>query len=985
MTFDTFSDQPGRRAASILELDLDGCQNSYGLAPCTATLALTNLSPRSEEMENNNPNGVTVVNNGSLGNDGTMTADKLEEIAVTGVHQISQSFAVVSGVTYTESFYVRKQERTQVAVLFSNATAFPSNPTIFVDLDSLTIISVSGSPDSFGIEPANNGLFRVWITATAVGTVTATIPRIRLVKGGLQSYLGTLTEGLDMWGVQFRQGTKPGKYQVTTAVAVDGMGVVDDLCFNTFGTCQDTPNYLKEVRTLRFVDRAVAPVGLIDAFPAIERVQYGATKIVPGGGFSVRGQVTVTLQDFSHNDGGVDDYAAERTFDQQGRGTFFGRFKARHLFYAGRPMRVLEGYLDEPFSLTNFRTREYIIENVTGPDQKGVVTIVGKDILSLAKDTAALCPTPSTGTLSAAMTNIQTTAVLQAGEGVDYDPAGGHDKHIRIDEEIMEVTSVSVDTLTVVRAQGGTAGVTHAIDDAVQECKTYEDTPVIDVIDDLLTNFANIAALFIPTVDWELEETETLTGYDLETIISEPTGVQTLLKEISEITLIDLWYSDVDQEIKLKLQTPYTSVTESVTDEDDVVIGSLKARDVSARRLSRVVIYYGLENFAEDLTEVKNYKFVTFDVDADKEGVNKFDNERVRKVFTRWMDASNSVQVALTAQRLLDRFGNTPLEIEFMLDAKDVTRLQTGDVFDFTSRIIQSTDGTAKTTRFQVVETAPTKVASQYRYKAWAFFQDGVPTSLTISTNQINFNLFIALGGPSAAVDVTVTVNAGVDVDSTFGNPAFETSGLHPDSLVRIVNNGDIRGYGGKGGLGGRAIADNALIDSTCLPSGLADPGLAGGEGGDAINWVGDVLTIDNTNGFIFAGAGGGGGGDGFHRDVPNEGFGGGGAGGGLGTDTGDLGVGGPGFSRINECGSLTVADGADGTDGSTSAPGTGGLKGGIGAGDGADGGADWGDDGDAASPGAGGGPGGFAIRLNGGSVIFEAGDTPAKVKGDVA
>jgi len=991
MTFATHKDTPGRQAANVLELDLDFCTRSYGVLPCVAILARQNYTLRSQEIDNaaHTKVNLTVVANSTLGDDGTMTADKIEETAVSGQHQILQSIAsfFVIGRQYTTSAFVRKQERARMRILFFDAVVFGGTILVEIDLFNLTITSTGGNPDSFGIRPAKNGLFRVWVTATAVATGTAT-PHIGLLNdAGLNNYLGIVGNGIDVWGWQTREGALPGKYAVTTSAVVDGMGVIDDLCFNTFGTCQDTANYNKEVRTLRFIDTLVRPFEFLDAYPAILSVRYAPTVLKPGGNLSIRGQVTVVLQDFATTDNDIDDYVRERTYDPEDRGTFFGKLKARHSFYIGRPMRVLEGYIDDA-TLTDFRTREFIIDDISGPTADGKVIVKGKDILSLAADLRAKAPTASTNTLRAAMDTTQTTLLPQTGEAILM-IAG--DKHVRINDEIIELTSESpTDTLNVVRQKGGTPPSAHVIDDGIQECLTYENTPVIDVIQELLQTFANIPASFIPFTDWELEETETLIGYDVETIISEPTGVLTLLKELVAITLLDIWYDDVAQEIKLKLQTPFTSVSEVVNDDEDILADTLKVKDLNNQRLTRILIYYGMRNFARDLKETENFSLINFQIEADKEGVNKYNDERIKTIFSRWFDASNKVQVQLTSQRLLDRFGITPKAIEFDLDAKDVERLTTGDVFDLTSRIEQAIDGNDATNRYQVTELKTLKPGSQYRYKCEAFFQDPTPESLTISTPQSNFDLFVALGGPPAAVDITVTINAGILVKGLNGNPAFTTAGLHPDSTLTLINNGDIHGAGGGGALGGGGKTLTSFNEKQgCRfrwSLGQDTGGGPGQAGSDALVIEIASVEIDNTNGEIF-GAGGGGGAGAKEKGGLDDGTynGGGGGGGGLGEDTSAGGGGGIILQGTEEC-STTRNDGPAGTGGTTGAGGTGGDVIDPDGFDGGGGANDWGIAGDNAPVSGGtGGVGGFAVRLNGASIVFTGGDNPAQVKGSVA
>lgn len=90
---------------------------------------------------------------------------------------------------------------------------------------------------------------------------------------------------------------------------------------------------------------------------------------------------------------------------------------------------------------------------------------------------------------------------------------------------------------------------------------------------------------------------------------------------------------------------------------------------------------------------------------------------------------------------------------------------------------------------------------------------------------------------------VVVTVYAGVDVTSVSANqPCITTGGLPAGSVAAIVNNGNIFGKGGDGGI------------ATLPASGLSG---AGEKGGDAIDLTVNTTIQNNFN--IFAGGGGGG------------------------------------------------------------------------------------------------------------------------------
>lgn len=213
-----------------------------------------------------------------------------------------------------------------------------------------------------------------------------------------------------------------------------------------------------------------------------------------------------------------------------------------------------------------------------------------------------------------------------------------------------------------------------------------------------------------------------------------------------------------------------------------------------------------------------------------------------------------------------------------------------------------------------------------------------------ITTNQVDYNLFVALGSPTGAQEIVVTINSGVNVTaSSTSTPAFDTGPLPAGSTLRIINNGRIQGAGGRGGNGGQP----------------ASPGQSAFPGGIALNLTLDT-TIDNGSGQIWGGGGGGGGGAG---GAASGSGGGGGAGqvpgaGGSGNAAGSAGT-----SEAGGAGGLTAADG--GTGGNPGAAGAAGQSTG--------------------SSGGAGGAAGKAVALNGHTVTWLAGSGSPNVKGPVA
>jgi len=219
-------------------------------------------------------------------------------------------------------------------------------------------------------------------------------------------------------------------------------------------------------------------------------------------------------------------------------------------------------------------------------------------------------------------------------------------------------------------------------------------------------------------------------------------------------------------------------------------------------------------------------------------------------------------------------------------------------------------------------------------------FRNVVTLKLAIAANQTDLNLrtYALANGWTTGLFLQVTVNSGIYIlASSTATPALTVSGAFPQG-VRLINEGYIIGYGGKGGAG--SINSNG------------GAGLAGGSG---ITASANLFVVNN--GTVGGGGGGGGGGAGSnYGDLYGGGGGGGGAtygaGGAGGSGTGPgTGTGGPG-------GAATLSTG--GTAGASNY-----AKGGVGGGWGTAGGS-----GTNANGGSGGAGGAAGNYLTGSSYV---------------
>ena len=489
-------------------------------------------------------------------------------------------------------------------------------------------------------------------------------------------------------------------------------------CYNTFFTCQDTDNFNAGTLTLRFAqNQSGLPKGTI-IYPALAGPVTTNPTIVNLGGvgdklgsLGKRARVTVKLKDFTDSDIYTDPYQADRVdgtgqtdeggYQPSDRGTFFGKLRRRWPYYIGRSLRVLEGYVGD--SLGSMRTRHYVISEWNGPDINGGVTIVAQDILALASDKKAQVPAPSKGKIARAITgttNLPSFDLSPSGIGSEYAASG----RASIGSEIVTFTRSS-DTITITeRGVDGSTASTHSVEAVFQECYRVESATIPDVIEDLLTNYAGISASFQPTTDWDAEATRWIPYWRLTRTIAKPMGVTKALGEILQLGLL-LWWDDIAQEIKFRVNRPVdvTETAKAISDSNGVIEGSLQNRELEDKRISRVLFWHGVIDYADNEAKGENYNKLLVAIDEDAEGANEYNEAVTFEIFNPWLGQTGDDQLAQAVSvRLRNRYRDPPREIEFSIDVKDEATLRTADLLELTTRALQDETGNSIATQMQV-------------------------------------------------------------------------------------------------------------------------------------------------------------------------------------------------------------------------------------------------------------------------------------------
>lgn len=616
-------------------------------------------------------------------------------------------------------------------------------------------------------------------------------------------------------------------------------GTGDAKCYNTEASCQDLENINLEPKVYRFcTDVSPLPVGL-DAIPSLRSVIVSPSRIDLEGGLGVRSSATVTFNDHPASDLGIDKYAAERSYIALERGTYWTKFRARNPFYQGRKLRVLYGYLvDGVFNPDNFQTRHYVIEEITASG--GTARITAKDPLKLADNRRSQAPQITPSELVGNISNtVESFSVTDANL---YSPGD----FIRIRSEIMGVTGVSGSVIGVTRGQFNTQATTHSEGDTVQLCLHYDGVGLSDILFNLLTDFAGVDPSFIPLGRWNAEIDAFLPGL-LSALITEPVGVQALLKELGEQAPHHLYWDERSQTIELAAVQP-PPIDANVLDMDsNIIADSFSTSDETDMRYSTVIVYFGQFDPTEKLDETRNYQQVYARVNQDS--IIRYGSNRIKTIFSRWITNLNKAASIRLAARIGRRFGVEPRNARFSLDAKD-SATWAGQTKAIRHRDITDFDGLPKDTGFQIISVSPRR--ERYDYEAIEYtFDKALPgdvfdedLTVVIAGDENNINLRAAFDTlfpePESGDTVRIIIESGTVIGSATGGAAVET-GNWPSGVELIYDNrGRTVGRGGNG----------AVIDGV------------GGNGGTAISMQ-YPLTLINS-GII----GGGGGGGGFTTDI---------------------------------------------------------------------------------------------------------------------
>lgn len=479
-------------------------------------------------------------------------------------------------------------------------------------------------------------------------------------------------------------------------------------CFNTFGTCQDPVNFSgSTAKPLCFTSRYIKGLqaaGGFPIFPTLMDYSIAPTTLTPGKGLGARQNVSVQLADHPFGDtGGIDPYLAERNYDPDFRGSFWGKLIARYKFLENTRAVLEVGYLDDDgaYDAANFLARDLVVWRVAGPSEDGMVRVTLKDPIKYADGDKAVFPFPSAGKLQSDISDTATTLDIGTDNIQEYkDSLDAGQAYVIIGEEPMEMASVNIVAGTI-DVTGGRASLpsnwpdadieakTHSAGDTVQVCYYFNAKRVDSVLTTLLTGDASGVEAFQGAGldaalldDWSAVVNAYLTGHVFDSFISSPTPVKDLITEICQLNVWIWW----DERIispnttgKIKLDTVRAAKLAGeelgeYNETEHIINSSLSKSRSEDGRISRVFLYYAIRNPIKDLTEPSNYPAIQATADLDAELDEEYKKSAIKTIFSRWLPLSRQLTADTIAGRLLQEYRDTKNIVSFSVDAKDTDK-----------------------------------------------------------------------------------------------------------------------------------------------------------------------------------------------------------------------------------------------------------------------------------------------------------------------
>ena len=256
------------------------------------------------------------------------------------------------------------------------------------------------------------------------------------------------------------------------------------------------------------------------------------------------------------------------------------------------------------------------------------------------------------------------------------------------------------DTFAIERAQFSTAASAHSEQDRFQVCVYYNGQSPAAIIRDLLVTYADVPDAYISLPVWQ-NEVDQFLQRSYTALIPEPTGVNKLISELVEQAALAVWWDDATQRIEFRVLRQIGAEAVLI-DEAVIIADSAGIKEQPEKRVSQVWTYFALINPLASLEETRNYRSTALTVDLQLQ--SNYGSPAVKKIFSRWIPQfGRSVALKLN-DLVLGRYKNPPRRFTFELFGPGSEDIFLGAGCNMEFRTLQDDTGARETVPVQVRE-----------------------------------------------------------------------------------------------------------------------------------------------------------------------------------------------------------------------------------------------------------------------------------------
>jgi hypothetical protein len=272
---------------------------------------------------------------------------------------------------------------------------------------------------------------------------------------------------------------------------------------------------------------------------------------------------------------------------------------------------------------------------------------------------SVLSSTPTQWTFTTSSGGVFTVDLIISDQGFE----DGATVRVKIGDEIIEGTYTTTGVMNATRGVAGTTAATYEAGETVTPCYWVQGENVVDVISDLLVNYSGIATTYLD--DYTNEQNKYLTYADCSATIPTPTKVNELISELCQAYMLDVWFDERSQKIKIRSGTPHIDQTVVDITDDQLLSDRLEIKRDFANQATRVFYRYNIKDVTDDGDSNWFNEYVI--ASPVHESSRAYDRKRTKVIKNRWStDTGNALAVS---SRYVARYLGGEVTIDLVFDA----------------------------------------------------------------------------------------------------------------------------------------------------------------------------------------------------------------------------------------------------------------------------------------------------------------------------